>query len=73
VSLNLTKLLSLHHLIVGLFAVSLDKLPQIVEVDLASLITEAEHECVENVGLSCAVRANDGGEVKQGADIDLTL
>jgi hypothetical protein len=40
----------------------LDELSNIEVGEFAFLIAEAEHECVEDVGLASAVGSHDGGE-----------
>lgn len=60
---DFAELLPLGHLVVGLLAITLDELTQIVEADLTALIAEAKHESIEYVGLAGSIRANNGGEV----------
>lgn len=60
--LNITKLFLVLHFLVGLLALSVDELPNVIDLDFVFLIAEAEHQGVEDVGFACAVGPNDGGE-----------
>ena len=61
------------HVLVGLCFFSVDVLSKVKEIVFKILTAEAEHECIQDIGLSRAVGSNDAGKVEERSGESLFL